>query len=95
MKVQIRQGVFETNSSSVHSLTMVSGEEFTAWKEGKLLFNRDEDEFVPFSEELADEEDYQTFDQFFDNEVFEVFEDSFTTKSGEEVVAFGYHGNDN
>ena len=28
MKRQIRRGVFETNRSSVHSLTMCSGEEY-------------------------------------------------------------------
>lgn len=31
MKMQIRQGVFETNSSSVHSLTMCSSEEYKKW----------------------------------------------------------------
>lgn len=38
MKMQIRQGVFETNSSSVHSLTMCSSEEYEKWKDGKVLF---------------------------------------------------------
>ena len=32
MKRQIRRGVFETNSSSTHSLVMCSEEEFEAWK---------------------------------------------------------------
>ena len=38
MKRQIRRGVFETNSSSTHSLTMCSEEEFEQWKNGELLF---------------------------------------------------------
>lgn len=38
MKRQIRRGVFETNSSSTHSLTMCSEEEFEAWKRGEVLF---------------------------------------------------------
>ena len=38
MKRQIRCGVFETNSSSTHSLTMCSEEEFEAWKRGEVLF---------------------------------------------------------
>ena len=39
MKRQIRQGVFETNSSSVHSITMCTKNEFDEWKEGKLYRN--------------------------------------------------------
>ncbi len=45
MKKQIRRGVFETNSSSVHSLTMCSGEEYKKWENGGVLYWRDRDEF--------------------------------------------------
>ena len=45
MKRQIRRGVFETNSSSVHSLTMCSGEEYKKWEQGKLLYWKDRDKF--------------------------------------------------
>lgn len=45
MKRQIRRGVFETNSSSVHSLTMCSGEEYEKWENGEVLFWRDRDKF--------------------------------------------------
>lgn len=38
MKRQIRRGVFETNSSSTHSITMCSGEEYDKWCSGNLLF---------------------------------------------------------
>lgn len=37
--IQVRQGVFETNSSSVHSITMCTRTEFNAWREGKLYLN--------------------------------------------------------
>lgn len=40
MKRQIRRGVFETNSSSTHSLTMCSEEEFEKWKNGEILFDK-------------------------------------------------------
>ena len=46
MKRQVRRGVFETNSSSTHSLTMCSEDEFEAWKRGELLFKRWEEKFV-------------------------------------------------
>ena len=32
MKVSVRQGVFETNSSSVHTLTMCSDSEYKKWE---------------------------------------------------------------
>lgn len=32
MKIQIRRNVFETNSSSVHSITMCSKDDFKKWK---------------------------------------------------------------
>lgn len=39
MKRQIRRGTFETNSSSTHSLTICSAEEFESWKKGEVLFD--------------------------------------------------------
>ena len=36
---QIRKAIFETNSSSVHSLTMCSKSEYDAWINGELLLN--------------------------------------------------------
>ena len=47
MKKAIRYGVFETNSSSVHSLTMCSEEDFNKWKSGEYLFDTYEEKFVP------------------------------------------------
>lgn len=43
---QIRKNVFETNSSSTHSLTMCTKEEYDNWKSGKLMFDIDSKEFV-------------------------------------------------
>src|SRR5699024_723015 len=40
MKLTIRHGVFETNSSSVHSFTMVSGEEYDKFEKGELYIHR-------------------------------------------------------
>ena len=54
MKKQIRRGVFETNSSSVHSLTMCSGEEYQKWVNGKVLFWGERDKFAT-KEEIIEE----------------------------------------
>lgn len=45
MKKQIRRGVFETNSSSVHSITMCMESDYEKWSRGKLLFNKETKEF--------------------------------------------------
>lgn len=36
---QIRKGVFETNSSSTHSITFMSESEYDAWKNGEVYLN--------------------------------------------------------
>lgn len=37
--IQIRHGVFETNSSSTHSLTLCNESEYDAWKRGEVYLN--------------------------------------------------------
>ena len=46
MKKQVRYGVFESNSSSTHSLTITTKEMFDKWKNGEVLFNPWTEEFV-------------------------------------------------
>lgn len=43
---QIRHGVFETNSSSTHSITMCMKSEYDQWKNGEMFFDRWNHEFV-------------------------------------------------
>ena len=38
---QVRHGVFETNSSSTHSITMCMESEFIAWQNGEVYLNDD------------------------------------------------------
>lgn len=42
-KIQIRQGVFETNSSSTHSITMCDAVMFRKWTRGELYMNLNEE----------------------------------------------------
>lgn len=37
--LQVRQGVFETNSSSTHSITIASQSDFDKWKNGEVYLN--------------------------------------------------------
>ena len=66
MKRQIRYGVFETNSSSTHSLTMCSEEEFESWKRGEVLFHEWEQCFVS-AWQLSDEDKKMAEDDYEEN----------------------------
>ena len=121
MKRQIRRGVFETNSSSVHSLTMCSSEEYEKWENGEVLFWEDKDKFgtrekiieemktmtwyngslrYPNTnwdnedevDDIFSDERIKTCEQYFENDWFETYEETYTTPGGEKVVAFGYYG---
>ena len=123
MKMQIRRGVFETNSSSVHSITMCTGSDFDRWTDGELLFWEDEKKFGTREEIIEDlkkstwydgklrypninwddkdqvsdifnDENIKTFNQYFQNDWFEIYWEAYTTPGGENVVAFGYYGHD-
>ena len=50
----IRRGVFETNSSSTHSLTMCSESEYDRWKKGELLYHSYDGEFKTKEQILED-----------------------------------------
>ena len=108
----IRIGVFETNSSSTHSLTICSKAEFEAFKSGDLVLNNDDDKLYTKDEMMViaekegiDTSDSDAVDEWMDDnghkqngdyesEYLESFEQYYTTKSGDEIVAFGVYGRD-
>lgn len=98
---QIRRNVFETNSSSTHSITMCMQSEFDKWVAGELAWNRWGDELVEITPEVKalmedGDGDYLTYEQFNDWEYMEheTYRDSYTTPNGDKVIAFGYYGYD-
>lgn len=100
MACRIRVGVFETNSSMVHSLSICSETKYEDWKNDLLVFNEYTNEFMTTKEYELDKEEYEdfkTFNDFFDsyhNEFYEMFTSKYTTENGEKIVAFGYYGHD-
>ncbi len=44
--ITVRRGVFETNSSSTHSITICSKKQFDDWKAGKCFYNIANEKFV-------------------------------------------------
>jgi hypothetical protein len=146
MIFQVRQGVFETNSSSTHTLTICSKDDYDKWKRGEVFWldndlyklNTDKNFVTPEElEELAekynekqqkriDEGDrfakvldidkvlnerseynnsyydtersalkaYTTDDFYVGNDNLETYSKTFTSPSGDEMVAFGAFGYD-
>ena len=102
--LKVRIGVFETNSSSVHSITIVPEEKFKEWKNGKLIYDKWDEVLVDSSEikpnDLDDYERkyrYYTYEDFFSNwERLELdtYHESYETESGDKIVAFGCYGHD-
>lgn len=143
MRQNIRYNVFETNSSSVHSLTILPLDEFEEFKKGNFyldwndnLLTFDEAFSKMFSGSYTYEEakkdfakyegynnidkcikdnefdeaslkiavfnyvntengyDFHTYDTMLGDEQweYETFERYYTTKSGDEIVVFGYYG---
>lgn len=136
---QIRRNVFETNSSSTHSITMCSQSQFDDWKKGKVLFDRWNKNFVKAQEMTdvdkenaryeykkmyedqpyykkwedlseyeinqwynkyysenwdCDKDDLVTYDAYFDSYDLETYISSYTSESGDKIIAFGKYGYD-
>ena len=102
MKIQMRSNVFETNSSSTHSIAICTENDYKAFKKGKKLIDRNSLKLYNSVEEgmaqdkWSEEEDFMTYEEFeeYVSEYYEEFEEKFTTPSGDKVVAFGYYGYD-
>ena len=99
--IQIRRNVFETNSSSTHTITIITEEEYNDWSSGKLLYDRWDGEFIP-ADSVTDEERENREELCSLNEWFRHYEGRgmetscvhHTTKSGDKIVVFGYGGYD-
>jgi hypothetical protein len=96
---KIRFGVFETNSSSTHTLTIVSKEEFEKWENGDLSFDSYHTCLIPITEqkECNDDDDdddcrYQSYEEWENDDDLEIFVNNYKSKNGDEIVVFGKFG---
>ena len=96
MKKQIRFGVFETNSSTTHTLTICTKEEFEKWQNGELLFDYYKDKLVEKPQDWDEDPrgELRTYDEWYEDEYLETYEEEYTSPSGDQIVAFGKYGND-
>lgn len=93
MKKTIRKGIFETNSSTTHTLVIGSKEEFDKWKNGELVWDWETEEFIPKKDAEDDGWGFRTYESF-GNE-FECDEGYFKSPSGDEmcwIAEYGYDG---
>ena len=87
--IKIRQGVFETNSSSTHSITICPKTDYDQFVEGKFLLNG-KNELVPATDDNINT--FESYEQWENDDELNTFVKSFTTKGGEELIAFGKYG---
>ena len=99
--IQIRQGVFETNSSSTHALAICTQEEWDKLQSGEYLVNEwgindivSKDDPRAINDPESWKEWYITYDELYNRNYYEFFTRHFKTPSGDEMVAWGYYGHD-
>lgn len=98
MRRQIRNGVFETNSSSVHTMTICTKKEFEGWENADLLYNTDTEKFITLAElskyDEYEKEDIKTFDEYRNMFDYGMDVKEYKTESGDEITVFGgtYYG---
>lgn len=80
MKRQIRTGVFETNSSSVHAMAILNEAEYKRYAAGKIKLN--------IYDGIVDAKDYVDYDIYLDEDV------TSRVINGEKYYAVAVYGHD-
>ena len=97
MKLTIREGVWETNSSSVHALCICNKSDYDKWLNGEAYYDIWDDKIVTNKNiDMDKEEDRYFTSNEYDNyiENYEYFEEDYVTPSGDQIKVFGYTGYD-
>ena len=84
---QIRRNVFETNSSSTHSIAFATKSEFEKWRNGELFYNdgwSEKPQFITKDEAIACIKSSRYYRRELDNisemdkdEIYEIFKDHY------------------
>lgn len=75
MKRSIRSSVFETNSSSVHSCSITTEQNYKDFNSGKVWYNEGEDKYLPEKDAIEFNLNYIKDSNEFTNEEFKKFTD--------------------
>ena len=96
--IQIRQGVFETNSSSTHALAICTQEEWDKLQSGEYVVDEwDISKMFDVNDEVVKNDEYEryvTYDELYNHSSCEFFNRYFTSPSGDQMVVWGYFGYD-
>lgn len=93
----IRFGVFETNSSSTHSLIICTDEEYQKWIDGEMVLDRDYEKIAPIPSDSELEEDrwrYVKYDEYDDKISLESYHEEYITPHNDKIHVFGWYGYD-
>jgi hypothetical protein len=106
---KVRIGLFETNSSNTHTLTIVSKKAFDAWMSGEVYYNTWNNKILTEEDAIEDSKSTNFYNGNYDeykadalrsyeawtkDEYLERFVEHHTTESGDEIVVFGSFGYD-
>lgn len=61
---QIRKNVFETNSSSTHTLAICTEDEYKDWQDGKLLFNKWNETFIKNNIKITKQDEVEAEERY-------------------------------
>lgn len=86
---QIRIGVFETNSSSTHTLVVCTDEELEKWKTGEMVYNYREGFILPDNSNISS--GGETYEAFMDDDELEIDIYTYVTKGEENLTIFCKH----
>ena len=90
----IRKNVFETNSSSTHSICICTADEYERFIDGETMYDSYNEELVTVSDNEIEEDEYR-YKSFNDMGCYkEYYCHPFKTPSGDKMVAFGEYGFD-
>lgn len=91
--INIRNSVFETNSSAVHSLVLMNDKDYKAFVNGETLFDWWSETFISKDKVNLEEDptEFKSYEEFIDMDGYETF-DIEETIDGTIIHALGYYG---
>lgn len=94
--IQIRHNIFETNSSSTHTLVICTEDEFKKFNNDELCLDYWNDTLVPFSEYNGSNR-FLSSDEFFEDSWLDHYLEHYEEHreiNGTKIVVFGCYGYD-
>jgi hypothetical protein len=89
----IRKNVFETNSSSTHSICICTEEDYKKFRSGDMVYDDWDGKLVDMpASKIESDYSYKSYSDM--GQYLEYYSHQFVTPSGDKMVAFGEYGYD-